>query len=162
LFPSDFNHPGSIDQGELITSKDKAIEIYKHGFNCAQSIFTAYRQEEELSKEAALRLATIFGAGVACTGTGLCGAVTGALMAISMRHGRDTVEDVDAKTITYKLGKKFMADFKEKVGSCICEEIIGINIGTPEKLQEARDLKLFETTCFDAVKTAADILDRLL
>ncbi|HME53452.1 MAG TPA: C-GCAxxG-C-C family protein [Candidatus Lokiarchaeia archaeon] len=162
MSPSDLNHPGSIDQGERITSKDKAIEIYKQGFNCAQSVFTAYRQDEELSEEASLRLATMFGAGVACTGTGLCGAVTGALMAISMKHGRGTVDDLEAKPRTYELGKQFMTKFKEKVGSCICEEIIGVNIGTPEQLQEARDLKLFETTCLDAVKTAADILDQIL
>jgi len=142
--------------------KDKAIELYKHGFNCAQSIFTAYRQESELSEEASLRLATILGAGVACTGAGFCGAVSGALMALSMKNGRGTVKDVDAKQRTYELGKQFMVKYKEKVGSCICEQILGMNIGTPEKLKEARDLKLFETRCFDAVKTAADILDTML
>lgn len=138
------------------------MELYKQGFNCAQSVFTAYRQEDELSEEAALRLATMFGAGVACTGSYLCGAVTGALMAISMKHGRGNLEDIDAKARTYDLGKQFMAEFQDKVGSCVCEEILGINIGTPEKLQEAREQKLFETTCFNAVKTAADILDQML
>ncbi len=142
--------------------KDKAIELYKQGFNCAQSIFTAYRQESALNEEAALRLATVLGAGVACTGTGFCGAVSGALVAISMKYGRGSVKDVDAKLRAYELGKQFMAKFQEKVGSCICEKIIGINIGTPERLKEARDLKLFETTCYAAVKTAADILETML
>ncbi len=48
-------------------------------------------------KKNALKLATIFGAGTACTGAHLCGAVSGALMAISMQFGRGNIEDLGAK-----------------------------------------------------------------
>ena len=104
----------------------------------------------------------MFGAGVACTGKGPCGAVSGALMAISMKHGRGDVKSVDSKFKTYELGKKFMNEFKNKCGSCICEEIIGINICTPENLKKAQDSKTFETKCLEAVKAACDILERML
>jgi len=144
-----------------MTKKEKAVDYYKHGFNCSQTVFTAYKQDG-LDEAAALKLATMFGAGVACTGKGLCGAVSGALMAISMKHGRGDVKSVDAKYKTYELGKKFMDDFKKKNSSCICEEIIGINIGTPENLKKAQETKFFETKCFDAVKSACDILEELL
>lgn len=140
--------------------KENAIGYYKQTFNCSQSVFTAYRQEDKLDEKTALKLSTMFGAGVACTGQGLCGAVFGALMAISMKYGREDVQGVDAKLKTYELGKKFMNEFAKIHGSCICKEILGIDIGTPENLKKAGEMKLFQTKCLDAVKTAADILDK--
>ncbi len=145
-----------------MTRKDKAIQIYKQKFTCAQAVFTAYRQEDKLDEETALKLTTVFGAGVAGTGQNLCGAASGALLAISMKYGRGTEEDLEAKAKSYELAKKFMDEFQKINGSCICEKILGINIGTPENLRKARGMKLFETKCLDAVKSAADILDRLL
>jgi hypothetical protein len=49
-----------------------------------------------------------------------------------------------------------------KNGSCICERILGLNLGVPGNLEKAREMKLFETRCVDAVKSAADILEKLL
>jgi C_GCAxxG_C_C family probable redox protein len=142
--------------------KEKAVELFKQKFNCSQAIFTAYRQADVLEEKDALKLATIFGAGVAGSGSELCGAVTGALLAISMRYGRDDIHSIEAKTQTYELGRRFMADFKSCMGSSSCESILGMNIGIPENLRKARDVKLFETRCEDAVKAASDILEKLL
>ena len=129
-----------------MTRKEKAIDYFKQSFNCSQAVFTAFRQADKLDEKTALKLSTIFGAGVACTGKELCGAVSGALMAISMKHGREDVKGVEAKLKTYELGKKFMLEFAKVHGSCICEEIIGINIGTPENLKKAAEMNIFETS----------------
>jgi C_GCAxxG_C_C family probable redox protein len=142
--------------------KDKAVELFTQGFNCSQAVFTAYRQADLLDEQTALKLATVFGAGLACTGSGSCGAVTGALLAISMRHGRGDVQSIDAKTTTYELAQAFMAEFASRIGSCWCEDILGLNIGVPENLEKARDAKLFETRCLDAVRAACDILEQVL
>jgi C_GCAxxG_C_C family probable redox protein len=145
-----------------MSNKDYAIALFKQHFNCAQSVFTAYRQEDLLDETAALKLATIFGAGVACSGNHLCGAVSGALMAISMKYGRGSIEDTESKAITYELGRKFMAEFDAVYGSCICDQILGINISDPENMHLAEEQNLFQTKCLEFVKTAADILDNLL
>jgi C_GCAxxG_C_C family probable redox protein len=142
--------------------KEKAIELFGQQFNCSQAVFTAYRQTDALDEESALKLSTILGAGIACTGNELCGAVTGALLAISMHYGRSDVHSVEAKAKTYELGRNFMAEFTSRMGSCTCETILGLNIGTPENLGKARDMKLFETRCLDAVSTASDILEEVL
>ena len=142
--------------------KEKAVELFKQKFNCSQAVFTAYRQADILDEKDALKLATIFGAGGASTGSGLCGAVTGALMAISMRHGRGDLESVEAKKTTYALGQRFMNEFNSCMGSCICEELLGLNIGTAENMAKAHDMKLFETRCLDVVKTASRILEEIL
>lgn len=142
--------------------QQKALDLFRHRCNCSQAVFTAYRQPEHLDEESALKIATIFGGGSAGTGNGLCGAVAGALMALSMRYGMGDLQATDAKRATYELGCKFMDDFAAAMGSCSCEAILGINIGTPENLLKAREMKLFETRCEDAVKTASQLLERLL
>jgi len=81
---------------------------------------------------------------------------------ISLKHGRGNVKAVDAKTKTYELGRKFMEEFSSKNGSCICGELLGVDISTPEGLQEANDAKLFTTRCLDMVKSACEILEKTL
>lgn len=142
--------------------QQKALDLFRHRCNCSQAVFTAYRQPEHLDEENAMKVATIFGAGGAASGNGLCGAVTGALMAISMRFGMGDLQSTEAKKITCEMGRKFMDDFAAAMGSCSCEAILGINIGTSENLLKAREMKLFETRCEDAVKTASQLLERLL
>ncbi len=142
--------------------KEKAVELFRQGFNCSQAVFTAYRQADVLDEKSALKLSTILGAGVAGTGDELCGAVSGALLAISMKFGRSDIQSIEAKKQTYELGKRFMADFKLSMGSCTCESILGLNLGIPGNMQKAQDMKLFETRCVDAVKAASDNLEKIL
>lgn len=140
---------------------EKALEIFKQRFNCSQALFVAFRESGHIDEESALKLGTVFGAGVACTG-GMCGAVTGALMALSLKHGRGDVASIDAKTKTYAMGRQFMDEFRRENGSCICEELLGMNIGTPENMAKAQAMGLFETKCYQLVGSAARILDRTL
>jgi C_GCAxxG_C_C family probable redox protein len=142
--------------------KEKAVHLFRQQFNCSQSVFTAYRQAGKMDEETALKLASVFGAGIACTGNGMCGAVTGALMAISMKHGRGDLKSAEEKEKTYSMGKKFMSDFAGRTGSCDCEKILGMNIGTPENLKKANEMNLFGTKCLHAVKAAADILESII
>ena len=135
--------------------------MFSNRCNCSQAVFTAFRRAEVLDEAGALRLATMFGGGVAGAGGGMCGAVNGALMAISMRYGMGGIGELANKTQTYELGRQFMAEFEKRMGSCRCESILGLNIGEPENLQKARELKLFETVCVDTVGTACDILEEM-
>jgi len=115
-----------------------------------------------LDEENALKLSTVFGAGVASTGKELCGAVSGALIAISVHHGRGDLQAIDAMTKTYELGRQFMTEFESRIESCTCETILGPNIGSAQNLAKAQEMKLFETRCVDVVITASDILDGIL
>ena len=144
-----------------MTRPEKAIDIFKQRFNCSQALFTAFRQEDKVDEETALKLSTVFGAGVASTG-GMCGAVSGALMAISMKHGRGDIPSIDAKAKTYQLGQRFMNEFKLRNHSCACADLLGMNIGIPENMTRAQELKLFETRCVEIVKTAAEILEKII
>lgn len=142
--------------------KERALELFSNRCNCSQAVFAAFRQIKVLDEASALRLATMFGGGVAGSGGGMCGAVTGALLVLSMRYGMGGIEELANKRKTYELGRQFIEEFEKRMGSGRCESILGLCIGEPENLQKARELKLFETVCVSAVATASDILEEML
>lgn len=146
----------------MMQRKEKAVDLFRQKFNCSQAVFTAYRNPEALDEKNALKLSTILGAGVACTGGGMCGAVSGGLLALSMHYGRENIQDIEAKVKTYELGRKFMAGFESRMGSCTCSSVLGLDISIPGDMEKAVENKLFETICLRAVQTASDLLEEVL
>lgn len=66
---------------------EMAIELFLKGFNCSQSVVYGFREEIGLTDDAALKMTSGFGAGMGRKGE-LCGAVTGGILVLGMRHGR--------------------------------------------------------------------------
>jgi hypothetical protein len=67
--------------------KEKALQLFSNRCNCSQAVFAAFRQVEVLDEAGALRLATMFGGGVAGAGGGMCGAVSGFRREFRVAHG---------------------------------------------------------------------------
>ena len=107
------------------------------------------------------RIATAFGGGIAGHGE-VCGAVSGAAMAIGLKCGRDSGDDLDAKAETYAKVEQFTNAFREKFGSIICRELIGCDLRTPEGSQAAKERNLHLGFCSDIVAFAAEEALKLL
>lgn len=140
-----------------------AVSRFKEGALCSQSVFTAFSEELGLDRETASKIATPFGGGMARMGE-VCGAVSGALMAIGLKHGNLSnwkVED-SQKDKAYNLTTRFAQEFISIHGSIKCCNLLGCNIGTPEGRQMAKDKDLYTTLCPRFVRDAAVILDKLL
>ena len=75
------------------------------------------------------KIATGFCGGLART-CGICGAVSGAVMAINIFCGRSALDVPYEKS--YVPVQKFIKMFKEKFRSTNCKELIGIDLGTEE------------------------------
>lgn len=137
---------------------DVAVERMQSGFNCTQSVFSAFAEELGIDRETAYRIACGFGGG--CGGSaGTCGAVSGAIMAIGTRYGKCKADDAAAKEKTYALVRACMQRFREKNGSTICKELLGVDISAPEGLKTAKASGLFDTRCVQFVRDAAEILE---
>jgi C_GCAxxG_C_C family probable redox protein len=139
---------------------EKAASGFGQGLNCAQSIASSYGPGFGLSRELALRLASGLGGGIGHLGE-TCGAVTGAIVVIGLKHG-GTVGDELASEKTYGLVGQFLEKFKNRHGTIRCRELLGSDISTPEGLQAAEDKGLFEQRCPNYVRTSAEILEELL
>jgi C_GCAxxG_C_C family probable redox protein len=131
-----------------------ARERFSRGLSCSQAIFSAFAARLGLSDEAALKIASPFGGGIARQGE-VCGALTGALMVLGLQRGNITP---DGKDETYRIAEEFVKRFREQHGSILCRDLIGYDISTREGLQAARDSKAFATICPGLVDKTAKIL----
>lgn len=124
-------------------------------------MLSTYGRRFGLDRETGLRAAGAFGAGMARTG-GTCGAVTGALMVIGLKHAKMRTGDDDSRERCYALSQEFMDAFKEKHGSLLCRELLGVDVSTPGGMAVVRERNLFVTLCPRFVQEAGEMLERLL
>lgn len=139
---------------------ETAVSRFKDGCNCSQAILATYGEELGLPPETALRVACGFGGGM--RRADVCGAVTGALMVLGLRHGPTSCPGQPQKNETYTQVQVFHARFAERQGSVICRDLLGCDISTPDGQQKAQAEQLFKTICPEAVKVAAEILEEML
>ena len=142
----------------MTNSVQTAQDRFAQGFNCSQAVFSAYATQLGIDDETALKLASPFGGGVARQGE-VCGAVTGALMALSLGRGNATLEN---KEENYRLADEFIKRFQEQHGTILCRELIGYNLSKPEELQKAREQGVFVSACPGFVKDAAKLVEEIL
>jgi C_GCAxxG_C_C family probable redox protein len=143
-----------------MTQVEQAVQCFGQGFACSQAILATYGAPLGLPRDQALRLAEGFAGGMAGLGE-TCGAVSGALMVLGLRHGRTRPDDLDAKMKTNRLVREFLRRYEARHGSVKCRDLLGCDINTPETLQAARDRKLFTTICPGLVRDAAEILEQV-
>lgn len=142
-----------------MSKKDKILEQFNNGYNCTQSILTTYSNELGLDENLALKIATGFGGGFGKSGE-TCGALTGAFMAISLKHGQDSTDDKAEKARTQEYVNSFIKEFKEKHGPSInCRDLLGCDISTVEGAKEAKNRKHL---CNKVVETAAELTEKYL
>ncbi len=141
-----------------VTRPGEAAARFDQGFNCAQSVLAAFSAGVGLEESAALRLSSPFGGGISRRGQ-VCGAVSGALMALGLARGSDTPA---GKEETYRITQTFLQRFEALHGSLTCRELTGHDISTPEGHQKAREAGVFKKLCPILVGDAARLLQQML
>jgi C_GCAxxG_C_C family probable redox protein len=91
-----------------------------------------------------------------------CGAVTGALMVIGLKHAKMRPGDDDSRELSYALAQEFMDAFTERSKGLLCRELLGVDVSTPEGMAVVREKNLFATICPRYVQEAAELLEELL
>lgn len=137
---------------------EAALSRFDQGYNCSQSVFTAFGPQFGIPEDLALKLASPFGGGVARQGQ-ICGAVSGALMALGAGRGADNPAK---KEETYRLGQELLRAFESKHGTLLCRELIGFDLRTPEGWKQAKENGVFKTICPGMVRDAVEIAQELL
>ncbi len=127
------------------------------GYNCAQSVFSAYCTQYGIDKALAIRLTSGMGGGLAGLGR-LCGAVSGACLLLGLKYGPATLEDVAAKENVQELVREFIARFEAIHGTTTCCELLG---AAPLK-ESPEELAQRKRVCNNVVQDAARIVGELL
>ncbi|MBN1883113.1 MAG: C_GCAxxG_C_C family protein [Deltaproteobacteria bacterium] len=144
-----------------MTQSKNAQNMFLEGFNCAQSVFSTYGEGRGIDTNLARKIAEPFGGGMARLGE-VCGAVTGALMVIGLKHGVTDAADGAARDRCYELVNRFAARFREKHGSIICRELVACDISDNDERLKAAERGVFGDLCPRLVEDAGLILEEIL
>jgi C_GCAxxG_C_C family probable redox protein len=139
---------------------EKAVAIFKQGFNCSQAVCAAFAEQCGLDRQLALRVSGGFGGGIGRTGE-ICGALSGSIIIIGLKHSAVRGDDKAARLKTYELVREFLKKFKSRNNSLLCRELIGCDISTPEGFQRAIDEKIIPTRCPKFIRDAVEILEEM-
>ncbi len=142
-------------------AEEKAIMEFESGFSCSQAVLAAFSEAFGMDRETALKIAQPFGGGMAQRGE-TCGAVTGAYLAIGLKHGRTRPEDSEARDRTYALMREFIERFTAAHGTLQCRELLGYRLDDPAEHTQAEEAGLFRDLCPRLVGSAAEIVEDLL
>ncbi len=103
----------------------RAVELFKSGYNCSQSVVAAFADLYGYTEEQALKMASSFGGGIGRMRE-TCGAACGLFMLAGLQTGATDPKDKEGKAANYKLVQDLAAIFKERNGSLNCGELLGL------------------------------------
>ena len=117
----------------------------------------------ETENEAIPQIAFGFAGGIGITGS-VCGAVAGAVMAISLKLGKvDTMED---RLRCFLVARDFRRRFEAEMSTIYCSELTGMDMAevdlTTEGFAQLMSASTPEKVCFPAVGTAYRLVIDLL
>lgn len=139
---------------------EKALEYFSRRFHCSQAVLAAFADDVGLTEEQALKLGGCFGGGM-CEGE-ICGACTGALMALGLKYGQSRTGDLESRKKTNDVTVDMLEQFRAENGATLCRELLGCDLMTEEGKQAAISRNLFTEFCPKMVASAAAICERLM
>ncbi len=142
---------------------ERALELLDEKYNCAQSVFAACATDAGLTEAQRLALAAAFGGGVVGQGE-ICGALTGALMALGEMHSAVIAADPAAghddpaagHNAVHAKAKELIAAFRAAHGSILCRELTGCLLHTEEGQRSFKERDVHHTVCAKLVAFATD------
>jgi C_GCAxxG_C_C family probable redox protein len=148
--------PDNVQSDEV----KQTLLCFREGFNCTQAVLSTYGPQFGLDSESAVRIAKAFGSGMGMGET--CGAVTGALMVIGMKHAGLKGRSIFSKDRTEDIAREFIVRFKARNSTTECKELLGCDVSSFGGLKRAQKEKHFKKHCPKFVQDAAEILEEIL
>jgi C_GCAxxG_C_C family probable redox protein len=136
----------------------RSLDLFESGYYCAESVLLSIAESRGIQSDWIPRIATGFCSGVARTG-GMCGAVSGAIMAISLAAGRDAPSE--SMESCYALIRQLVTRFERQHGSANCLVLTGCDLATPQGQQSFIENQVM-TRCNQYVMTAAGLAESLI
>jgi len=150
-----------MQETEKMRSQDvigKAVSHFKDGYNCAETILMTFAESSGMINNNIIpRIATGFGGGIGRRGS-VCGALSGAVMALGLKYGRDTVKEKERAENCIQKALECYTRFNKKFGTILCYDLIKCDLSTPEGYKQFRKSGLRETNCTKYIREAMQIL----
>ena len=131
---------------------EKAVELFKSGYNCAQAVFVTYADLYDIDKETALKLSSSFGGGIGGMRE-VCGAVCGMCMIVGLESGMTIAKDSKQKQENYALVQELAEKFRKENGSILCKQLLGLEPGI--------DAGKKKKPCVEYVRYCAELIEQM-
>lgn len=155
---------GIGDEGDLKVGEkaEKAKELFEQGYNCCQSVLGAFCEDVDLDFVTALKLSSSFGDGMGKLRE-VCGAVSAMFMVIGLKYGYTSPVNQDEKAGHYQLIQQLAGKFKDKRGTILCRELLGMEGKDDSFVPSERTKEYYQARpCTQIIGEAAEILEILL
>lgn len=140
---------------------DRALELQREGFSCAQSVVGSLCERYGVDRVTALRFAGVFGSGIGLS-TETCGVITGAMMLIGLKYGKRFPDD-PADFDSFAVAQEFISRFKAQHGGRFkCRQLLGYDASTEDGLSRILENNLYEKICQKMVYDGADMIYEIL
>ena len=104
---------------------EQAREYFTSGYNCAQSVFLAYRDITGIDEVLAATISAPFGGGMGRLRE-VCGAVSGMTMVAGFIAPNSQPNDNENKKNCYATVQALAEEFRAENGSIVCRELLGL------------------------------------
>ena len=150
---------------ELEDRIQRAVELFMSGYGCSQSVVAAFADLYGLDDTMAKRIAAGFGGGVGRMRM-MCGTVSGLVILAGLDCGQTEGNDREGKAACYKVVQELLETFRQRNGSIICAELLGLN-GCPvvktTYVPDERNAEYYKKRpCAQKVESAARIFAEYL
>ncbi|MBQ2858290.1 MAG: C_GCAxxG_C_C family protein [Bacteroidaceae bacterium] len=137
---------------------EKAVELFKEGFNCSQSVVAAFADEYGFTREQALKMSASFGGGIGRMRE-TCGAACGLFMLAGLETAATEGSDREGKARNYAVVQELAEEFKRRNGALRCADLLGLSQKEPVvSTPEARTAQYYaKRPCAKMVEEAARI-----
>ena len=150
------------DKDEKIDHVKEAGDLFLSGYNCAPSVFCAFRDVTGLDLETSLKLSSSFGGGMGRMRE-VCGSMSAAFMIVGLLYGYTSNTEIDAKGRHYALVQKIAAKFKGKHNTIICRELLAGLKADDSPVPSVRDAEYYKKRpCLRFIEDAAGIIDDII
>lgn len=103
----------------------RAVELFRQGYNCSQSVVGAFADMYGFTAEQAFRISASFGGGIGRMRE-TCGAACGLFMLAGLDTSAIEGPDKEGKAANYALVQRFANRLKHENGSITCGVLLGL------------------------------------
>ena len=145
-----------------MTRKEKAMQSFLDGYNCAQCMMLAFEDMLTIDIDTALKIASPFGGGMGRLRE-VCGSVSGMFMVLGFIKGYHEHGNYEGKKELYEDVQELARRYEEANGSIICRDLLGLNVKKEEATPEKRTEEYYKKRpCEEKIGSAAEILEQYL
>lgn len=148
-----------MDPASVPEVRRSAEELFSSGLFCAESVVLAIARAQGVEPEVLPKVATAFCSGMARS-CGTCGALTGAIMGVSLALGRSTPSE--SVQPCYAATQRLIEEFEQEFGSRDCAVLLdGCDLSTANGQARFKEQRLGQR-CLMFTGMAAEIAARVI